>query len=120
MPLININETGIIIKVITSKKEFFFPSLFEKLYVKAYNDTAIEILQNIFELNCISVKNIDFDASYDNDYITFTFTHKTHKVYYHIFEEKIEYFIDSPEKYDHLTINQEYEKKHNINININV
>ena len=29
---ININETGIIIKVITSKKEFFFPLLFEKLY----------------------------------------------------------------------------------------
>lgn len=95
-------------------------NLFEELYVKAYNDIAIEILENVFNYNSIDdVKNIDFDSSYDKKYITFCFEYKKHKVYYHIYEHKIEYYIDSPEKYDNLDINKEYEKISMINISIN-
>ena len=95
-------------------------TLYEQLYIKAYNDSAISILTTILETNNINnLKTIDFDASFDKDYITLTFEYKHHKVYYYIYENKVVYYIDSPEKYDYLEINKEYEKKTTLNIQIN-
>lgn len=95
-------------------------SLFEELYVKAYNDTAIEILKQVFVSNNIeNIKNIDFTATYDKKYIIFQFEYKKHIVYYHVYENKVDYYIDSPKKYDYLKENNEYEKKETIDIVIN-
>ena len=95
-------------------------TIYEQLYIKAYNDTAIEILKEVFNYNDIkNINIIDFDASYNKEYITFYFEYKKHRVYYNIYEDKLEYYIDSPEKYDHLKINKEYEKTFKINIRIN-
>ena len=67
----------------------------------------------------IELINSFYGNEYENKYITFCFEYKKHKVYYHIYEHKIEYYIDSPEKYDNLDINKEHEKISMINISIN-
>lgn len=95
-------------------------SLFEQLYVKAYYDESVLILDKIIKDNKIKhVYSLDFTSSYNNNYILFTFNHKRHSVYYKIYEDKVVYYIDSPKKYDHLDGNKEYEKKEMINISIN-
>jgi len=95
-------------------------SLFEELYIKAYNDLAIDILQDVIDKNNIkNIHSLDFDASYDKRYISFDFNHKRHNVNYRIYDDKVIFFIDSPAKYDKLDINKKYEKEYTIDISIN-
>lgn len=94
-------------------------SLFERLYVYAYNDVAVDILEPIIKENNIKyVKDLDFDASYDKEYITFTYCYKNHNVYHFIYQNNITYRIDSPKQYDYLEINEAFEKAKVSDINI--
>lgn len=93
---------------------------FEKLYINAYNDQANDILRNIITQNKIKhVHSLDFDAKAHHSYVSFSFNHKRHSVNYLIYEDKVEFFIDSPAKYDYIEMNKEHEKLKRIYVNIN-
>ena len=95
-------------------------TMYEELYVNAYTDYTVTILELLLKENKVNnVYNLDFHVSYDKNYVSFHFNHKRHSVYYYLYENKIEYYIDSPPKYDHLDCNKEYEKTKKIDININ-
>lgn len=112
-----------ILKSLKEKYDFYKtkdnPTLFEQLYVKAYNDSANDIMKKILSNNKIKhIINLDFDISNDKS-IDLSFEYNKHSVYYHLYEDKVEYYIDSPLKYDHLEYNKEYEKTKEIIIDMN-
>ena len=114
------NKIEVLNKRFHELKEKENPTLFEKLYVNAYNDKAIGILRNIINVNKIGyIHNIDFDVVYNKEYVVFDFEYKKHNIVYYVYENKIVYYIDSPQKYDHLECNEEYEKPYEMKININ-
>lgn len=95
-------------------------TLYETLFIKAYNSLAIDIVKNIISQNKIEyIHKIQFEVEYNKDYITLSFEHKKHKVYYIIYKNKVVYFIHRASKYHHIEVCKEFEEAKMINICIN-
>lgn len=93
-------------------------SLWESLYVKAYKNTADdEIVSVINRLQIKGINNVEVISGIKP--VTLNYRHKGFLVYISIFENELIYRTDTPEKFDFVDDNDNFEKINRVDLSIN-
>ncbi len=93
-------------------------TLYDQLYIKAYNDEADELLEQ-YIYNIKNKKIYDFNIYPQVNYIVICYSYKGYDIYFNIFNDKYISYIDAPEKFDYVEERKEFEKKEITTLNFN-
>ena len=94
-------------------------SLWEFLYLDAYNDNASRDFNNYIKVMKISgINNVNI-APTSLGYIGLKYKPRGYDVFVCIYKDKLVYTIDTPYKFDYVLDNDDFEKRNVVNISIN-